>query len=454
MKGVVITMNKKNTKTKEIYKEVFAHRGFHLDYPENTLGAYKKALKQKLSIEVDIRFLSCNTIVCFHDRYMKRILDIPGKLSRKTYDEIKDYQVLKSNFNVPTLNQVLELINGKVSILLEVKSMPTIKQINILKLLLENYNGKIYLHARNLITYLRLKKIFKNYEVYLVTNIFRKRFEFVKGSHYRYIHQVPTIDDIIVEAEDTSKTVINKIFYAFNKYTSRVKPDHFLLSHNDKKYQIQHRAIVNKDFGEYSKENILECIRLNKVIEVDVCLYNNKIICYHDDKMTKTFGQPPSISEKNKIESAISFEDFLKLVNGQVPILVDIKDFKIFSRNFTKRLMKILESYQGEYATATFNPLVNMFLQKYYPDIIRCQIGHSLNGLKKVRKIMLIITNFFLFYLPKPDIIIYDLDDAAFALYKFNKITGLPVIAYAATNYDDINKYKWFFDNIIVEGNF
>lgn len=55
-------------------------KGIHNNHPENSLLAYENAIKLDMGIEVDVRQTMDGEIVCFHDRYMKRLLKIKGAL--------------------------------------------------------------------------------------------------------------------------------------------------------------------------------------------------------------------------------------------------------------------------------------------------------------------------------------------------------------------------------------
>ena len=80
--------------SKEIYSEILAHRGLHLFYPENTMLAYEAAKVANMAIELDVRLTKDYKIVCFHDRYTKRLLNIPGKISMFNFETIQRYGVL------------------------------------------------------------------------------------------------------------------------------------------------------------------------------------------------------------------------------------------------------------------------------------------------------------------------------------------------------------------------
>jgi len=79
-------------KNLEILKSnIIAHRGYYnnQDIPENSIKAFKKALKYNYIIEFDIHLLKDNNIVVFHDDNLKRITGINKKLKDLTYDDIQ-----------------------------------------------------------------------------------------------------------------------------------------------------------------------------------------------------------------------------------------------------------------------------------------------------------------------------------------------------------------------------
>lgn len=171
-------------KSKEIYNEKIAHRGFHLKFPENTIPAYIEAVNKNLAIELDIRMTKDKKIICLHDRHTKRLLGRKGKTSNLLYKDIKEYNVLNSKEKVPTLNEVLEIIGGKSVLLIEVKGFFNNNFRNELVEELKGYKGKVYFHAKNIFTFLKLKSIFYD-KVFWILNPFRKRFDFIKTRWYK-----------------------------------------------------------------------------------------------------------------------------------------------------------------------------------------------------------------------------------------------------------------------------
>lgn len=131
---------------------LFAHRGVHnnLDVPENSIKAFKLALKNNLNIELDIQLSKDNILVVFHDENLKRMTNVDKKLNELTYSEIKKLRLLETNQTIPTLKEVLNIINGKVILDIEIKNT---NKIDLLckKLVteLENYNHTFFIKSFN-----------------------------------------------------------------------------------------------------------------------------------------------------------------------------------------------------------------------------------------------------------------------------------------------------------------
>lgn len=56
---------------------IFAHRGLKLEYPENTLAAFKAAADLGFGIELDVRLREDGELVCVHDRDVQAMLSAP-----------------------------------------------------------------------------------------------------------------------------------------------------------------------------------------------------------------------------------------------------------------------------------------------------------------------------------------------------------------------------------------
>jgi len=121
-----------------------AHRGLHdKRAPENSLSAFKNAIEKGYNIELDVQMLSDDTVVVFHDDSLSRMTGNDGYLKFLTKDDLKMLTLKDSKETIPTLEEILEFINGRAPILIEIKNTSKVgkleqKVIDILK----NYKGK------------------------------------------------------------------------------------------------------------------------------------------------------------------------------------------------------------------------------------------------------------------------------------------------------------------------
>jgi glycerophosphoryl diester phosphodiesterase len=134
-----------------IKEDYIAHRGFHsLDksIPENTLIAFKKALDYNYSIELDVNVTKDGQVVAFHDINLKRLCNVDVNLYDVTYEEINKFHILNTNEKIPLLSDVLQLVDGKVPLLIELKPKGKNKLLceSFMKTM-ANYSGKYAIHS-------------------------------------------------------------------------------------------------------------------------------------------------------------------------------------------------------------------------------------------------------------------------------------------------------------------
>ena len=76
--------------------KVFAHRGFSYKYPENTLLAFKEALKLDIyGIELDVHKSKDGKLVIIHDEDIKRTFNGEGKVKDYTFEELRNFKCNK-----------------------------------------------------------------------------------------------------------------------------------------------------------------------------------------------------------------------------------------------------------------------------------------------------------------------------------------------------------------------
>lgn len=103
----------------------FAHRGLfdnEQDYPENTLAAFSRAIEAGYGIELDVRLTKDDKLVVAHDTGLQRICGKNIAIRKITYAELSQYHVLNSTQTIPLFSEVLDLIAGRVPLVVEIKA--------------------------------------------------------------------------------------------------------------------------------------------------------------------------------------------------------------------------------------------------------------------------------------------------------------------------------------------
>lgn len=151
--SIVINKNSDYNMLENFLTRPIAHKGLHSNdshTPENSIPAFQKAIKHKLPIELDIQLTLDNKIVVFHDYNLQRICGLNKLVKKCTLAEIKELNLLNSGYKIPLLAEVLELVNGKVPILIDIKNRNKAGRLEkLLMQELENYKGDIAIQSFN-----------------------------------------------------------------------------------------------------------------------------------------------------------------------------------------------------------------------------------------------------------------------------------------------------------------
>ena len=98
------------------------HRGAKGHEPENTIIGFQKAIDLHVDrIELDVHLSSDNELMVIHDETIDRTTDGQGLVSSFSLPELKRFKIEKIH-NIPTLTEVLNLIDQKCDINIELKS--------------------------------------------------------------------------------------------------------------------------------------------------------------------------------------------------------------------------------------------------------------------------------------------------------------------------------------------
>ena len=126
-------------------KKMIAHRGLfdnESEAPENSLPAFRLAADGGYGIELDVQMTTDGQLVVFHDGDLKRMCGGTKMLTDCSFEELQQYKLGRSQERIPLLADVLQLIDGRVPLIVEIKSEGNWKKTTELTCrMLDSYKG-------------------------------------------------------------------------------------------------------------------------------------------------------------------------------------------------------------------------------------------------------------------------------------------------------------------------
>jgi glycerophosphoryl diester phosphodiesterase len=110
----------------DLFSTSIAHRGLWspTGAPENSLAAFEAACGAGYGIELDVQLSSDGEVMVFHDAHLARMTGVAAKLKERTAAELSALRLKSGGEAIPTLQQVLDRVDGRALILVEIKSRP------------------------------------------------------------------------------------------------------------------------------------------------------------------------------------------------------------------------------------------------------------------------------------------------------------------------------------------
>ena len=129
---------------RKLRKWKYAHRGLHGDgVPENSMQAFRLAMENGYGIELDVHLLADGNLAVMHDASLLRTAGTDVAIESLTTESLQNYRLEGTSETIPTFQQVLDLLDGKVPIIVELK--PENENHDLLAKtaceILENYRG-------------------------------------------------------------------------------------------------------------------------------------------------------------------------------------------------------------------------------------------------------------------------------------------------------------------------
>jgi glycerophosphoryl diester phosphodiesterase len=131
-----------------------AHRGYHdLNRKcwENTLSAFDAAIEHDFAIECDVHLSKDGVPIVFHDLELKRLTGEQGSLVERTAAELGRMRIGGTKDHVPTLEEMLGRVAGRVPIVIELKGIEGHDDGLVAKVsaLLADYDGRAAIMSFN-----------------------------------------------------------------------------------------------------------------------------------------------------------------------------------------------------------------------------------------------------------------------------------------------------------------
>lgn len=103
---------------------VFAHRGFHGQQPENSMASFEAAMAHGFGIETDVQLCRSGELLVFHDDHLDGCAHIEGqhsgRIRERDLSQLRDLRFTNGE-RMPLLEEVLDLVQGRVPLIIEVK---------------------------------------------------------------------------------------------------------------------------------------------------------------------------------------------------------------------------------------------------------------------------------------------------------------------------------------------
>ena len=227
---------------------------------------------------------------------------------------------------------------------------------------------------------------------------------------------------------------------------------------------IAHRGLHDNSVPENSMAAFEAAIAEGCPIEIDVQLTKDKVpVVFHDDNLQRLTGLKKRVTRvrfKDLCKLRLTgtdfhiptFKEFLEFVEGQVPILVEVKKNK-GSRGIERLVVEMLQRYCGEFAVQSFHPIAIRKMRKFDPNMYCGLLSSKLSEMKMLRIKKAAVKNARLFFMAKPDFVSFEINSFPNDRVKrFREELKLPILGWTIRSKEDIERAREYCDGIIFEG--
>jgi len=208
-----------------------------------------------------------------------------------------------------------------------------------------------------------------------------------------------------------------------------------------RQFRYAHRGLHSLPHApENSMEAFRRAVEKGYGIELDLHLMDDgNLAVIHDSSLLRTAGTDVRIEDLTLRELASYplegtdqviplFEDVLELVDGQVPLIVELKPVGSNVEDLCLAAAKVMDVYDGLYCVESFDPRVGDWFRRNRPGICRGQLSE--NFMKRDNGRLSKLLRFFLTHLlvnsmSRPDFVAYRFEDRnlwSLKLHRVNRV--------------------------------
>lgn len=231
-----------------------------------------------------------------------------------------------------------------------------------------------------------------------------------------------------------------------------------------KSVKFAHRGLHNDSRAENSMSAFRAAVDAGFGIELDIRLSKDgELVVYHDDNLDRVAKREGLVKDYTADELANMkllgtedgiprFSEVLALVDGKVPLLVEIKE-NAGDKSVSEAAAKMLKEYRGDYIVESFNPLSLGTIKKKLPSATRGILSHKYYAYEPYRKPLYFLLQMLLLNrVCSPAFVAYDHHHARSISLRAARDLGAVTFAWTVRSADEEREaYKNGFDSIIFE---
>ncbi len=249
----------------------------------------------------------------------------------------------------------------------------------------------------------------------------------------------------------------------------------YLISPGKKRREMEkYKSVKYAHRGLHSEavaENSITAFALAKEhgfgIELDVQLSSDgELVVFHDSTLMRVCGAQGNVKDytaeqlsemylSGTNDTVPRLKDVLALIDGSVPLLIEIKQ-EAGSVDVAEKLVEVIGDYKGDFIVESFNPFALKVIRKKRPDVLRGILSteYSKNEKYKGKPLYWMLQNLLFNFACRPDFISYEKNGYTNHNVRFIRQTfSTALVAWTVTSpEEEAQAISHGFDTVIFEG--